>query len=361
MLKRYNKKRLLRIVAFLTRLPLLLLLIFPRDLNTLTDSEFYHLLFLSIFFVYYLANPLVFPTINLFLKNVYEHKHFGRLYGYATSLNKIVMLLATFGFGLLLDYDPFAFAYIYPILAVLGIASVCLLSKIPYQEVNRPAIKTKFWQSVRKVLKNLNNIVVKNKPFRHYEIGFMFYGFSFMSSATVINLFFDEALHLNYSSVAFYKNAYNVLAIALLPFFGRLIGNVDPRKFGMISFASMLLYIASLIFTEHFPLHFEWLGLHIYWGMLVYILFHGVFAATMALMWHIGSAYFCTKEEAGDYQSVHLSLTGFRAIFAPLLGVLFYELYGFTVAFSIAILSLLIGIGIMYWSYRNLKIHPPSS
>ena len=75
----------------------------------------------------------------------------------------------------------------------------------------------------------------------------------------------------------------------------------------------------------------------------------------MALLWFIGSAYFCKPEEAGDYQSVHLSLTAVRAMFAPLLGVLFYELFGFTWTFLIAIISLLFGIVIMYWSYKREK------
>jgi len=75
-----------------------------------------------------------------------------------------------------------------------------------------------------------------------------------------------------------------------------------------------------------------------------------VFAATMVLMWSIGSAYFCTPSEAGMYQSIHLGLTAVRSLFAPLVGVLFYELWGFTIAFSISIISLLTGVGIMWWS-----------
>jgi len=85
------------------------------------------------------------------------------------------------------------------------------------------------------------------------------------------------------------------------------------------------------------------------------VLFHSVFAATMSLLWSIGSAYFCKNEDAGNYQSVHLSLTGVRALFAPLIGVFFYETIGFFYTFLIAMISLLLGILIMIWSYSREK------
>lgn len=84
----------------------------------------------------------------------------------------------------------------------------------------------------------MTNILIKNIPYRHFQIGFMFYGFGFMGSYAVIILF-----------------------------------------------------------------------------------------------WEFG-----------------LGLTAVRSLFAPLVGVLFYELWGFTIAFSISIISLLTGVGIMWWS-----------
>lgn len=186
-------------------------------------------------------------------------------------------------------------------------------------------------------------------------MGFMFYGFSFMITVTVITIFLERALHLNYSSVAFYKNGYNVLAIILLPYTGKLLGKIDPRQFAVITFGSLTLFILFMMLTEYYPGHRLILGIEVYPMLVIAYIFYGIFAATMALLWFIGSAYFCKPDEAGDYQSVHLSLTGVRAMFAPLLGVLFYELFGFTITFLVAIGSLLVGIGIMFWSFRKEK------
>ncbi|MEI6694502.1 MAG: MFS transporter [Bacteroidota bacterium] len=355
-----DKKKLLRYTALVTRLPLILLVFFPRTSQGIAAEPIFHILFLAIFFVYYAGMPIIFPNINYFLKNAYRNEHFGRLYGYATALNKVVMLIVTLLYGILLDIDNFAFTYIFPIVAVMGVLSVYLLSMIEFKEEHSLIqIKESFLQSVKKSFSNMLNILKNNKPYLHFEAGFMIYGFAFMISVTVITIYFDKALHLNYSSVAFYKNIYNIVAIALLPFFSKLIDRIDPRKFAIITFASILLFILSLSLTDFFPQHVEIFGIKLYYTMIPYLIFQSIFAATMSLLWSIGSAYFCRSSEAGDYQSVHLSLTGLRAVFAPTSGVIIYELFGFFTTFMLAVGALLIAISLMFWSYRKDKVVIP--
>ena len=351
-----NKKKLLRITAIATRLPLMLLLLFPRSPEQLGGDSIYHYIFLAIFLIYFLANPIVFPSINLFLKNAYSHENFGRFYSYATTANKIVMMVTTFAYGWALDANNYIFVYIFPLAAILGIASIFLLSLIPYKDEEVPERTHSIWQGIRQSVREMTNILIKNIPYRHFQVGFMFYGFGFMSSFTVMILFWEFGLGLNYSSVAFYRNAYNLLAILMLPYFGRLIGRIDPRQFSVISFLSMALYLFTLILTQYIDGYVVFWDITLYHTMILYILFHGIFAATMALMWSIGSAYFCTAAEAGIYQSIHLGLTAIRSIFAPIIGVIFYETWGFTIAFSISITSLLIGSGIMWWSRANYPL-----
>jgi MFS family permease len=188
----------------------------------------------------------------------------------------------------------------------------------------------------------------------------MFYGFAFMSTKAVITLFYKEALNLNYSSVAFYENGFNILAIVLLPIFGKILGKTDPRRFVMLTYASLALYLFFIGFTQYFPFYVELWEIQVYYFLLLAIVFKGIFASTMALSWSIGSSYFCSDEEAGDYQSVHLTLTGMRAIFAPLIGVMFYQLIQFSGTFAVAIFSLLAAILLMRWSYKNRALHKPA-
>jgi hypothetical protein len=107
--------------------------------------------------------------------------------------------------------------------------------------------------------------------------------------------------------------------------------------------------------TEHFSFSIQIGSIEIFGMLIIAYLFYGVFAATMALLWFIGSAYFCKKEEAAQYQSVHLSLTGLRAIVSFQIGIVFYQLWGFSVTFGIAIVSLTIAVLYMIWSYHSDK------
>lgn len=350
-----NKAKMLRKTAIITRLPLVLLIFFPRSETAMNGESYFHLIFLLIFLIYYLASPIIYPTINQFLKNTYRHENFGKLYSRTTSVNKIVMLIITFAYGLWLDINPFAYTIVYPIIAIIGILSVFLLAKIPYQEKDI-IIKKPFFEAVKNSISRMNHLIIGNKPYLHFELGFMLYGFAFMSTAAIITMYYNDILHLNYSSVAFYKNGYNIIAIVLLPFFGRLIGKIDPRKFAVITFASMLFYLSALAITQYFPSFIDVLNIRLYYWMLVYIFFHGIFAATMSLLWFIGSAYFGKNEDAGDLQSVHLSLTGIRAVFAPIIGIFFYQWFGFTITFSIAIFSLFLAVLLMVWSYKKFKV-----
>lgn len=348
-----NRKRLLRLVSLFTRLPLLLVFFFPHDAQTVLSEQVYHYIYLGLFLIYFSGNIVIYPNINFLLKTNYRHHNFGKLYSYATSLNKIIMLVVTFSYGYLLDYDNYFFVYALPVIGILGIISGFVLAAIPYPKTEQEVAKKSLSRSVKDSVKEMWVILKTNVPYRHFEGGFMLYGFSFMISVTVITIYFYEALNLNYASVAFYRNSYNILAIILLPVAGRLLGNIDPRKFAVITYLAIALYIFFLMMTSYFPSHFEFMGITIYYTLILYIVFHGIFAATMVLLWNIGSAYFCRPEDAGTYQSIHLSLTGARAVFAPLLGVLFYELFGFEVTFSIAIFSLLLAIALMYWSYKR--------
>jgi Na+/melibiose symporter-like transporter len=347
-----DKKKLLKITAIVTRIPLLLLFFFPHNQTALLQHPEYHYIFLFIILIYYFALPVVSPLINLQLKSNYRHENFGKLYGYATSVNKILMLITTFFYGLMLDADNFSFTYVFPITGILGMISIFMLANIPTPGLEDGLGKVTFYESVKKSIRSMNLIVKQNKPYRHFEWGFMFYGFAFMSTITIITIYFEKVLHLNYSSVAFYKNTYNILAILLLPLLGKLIGKIDPRKFAVLTFSSIFFYIFFMMMTTYFRWHISVLGIQIYAMLIGYLLAQSFFSAAMPLLWNIGSAYFCTNEEAGDYQSVHLFLTSVRSFFAPVLGVLFYQVYGFTITFIIGMGFVVIAIAIMIWSYR---------
>ena len=351
-----NKRNLLRVAGLATRLPLLILAFFPADPSEYSFHSLYHYVFLGIFLIYYFGNIVIYPAINVLLKTNYRHENFGKLYGWSSSLNKIIMLLVTLLYGVFLDLDPFAFRYAFLIAALTGVVSIWYLSRIDYSKVRQTPRAATWWASVVGSARSMMHILKSNKPYLEFEVAFMFYGFAFMLTSPVINIYFEDALHLNYSSVAFYKNAYNILAIILLLFTGKLLGRMDPRSFSSLTFLSLLLYIFFMMMAQYFPAYVEMGNIRIYPALVLSFLSYGYFAATMVLLWNIGSAYFCSPEEADDYQSVHLFLTGVRAIFAPILGVFFFKLMGFTGNFVLAIVILIVAISFSMYSRRKERI-----
>ncbi len=352
-----NKKRLVNVTGIATRLPLAFLIFFPTDSSLFTFDSVYHLIFLAIFFIYYMGNLVIFPMINLFLKSNYRHELLGPLFSYATLAGKIVLLVSAFIYGALLDIDGTAYRWVFILAAISGILSTIFLSSIRFTETEIHKAIDGFWHSVKESVSNMRSILRNNLPFRHFEWGFMFYGLAFMSTTTVITIFFEKYLQLNYLGVATYKNIYNILSLFLIPYFGSKLSKIDPRKFAAITFSSIGLFLISLVLTYYFPQFITIGGIKLYFGMIPYLLFHSIFAATMSLLWSIGSAYFCKPSEAADYQSVHLFLTSARSVVAPILGVLFYEWYGFVFTFTLGAFLLLIAVGIMIWSYKYNSSH----
>lgn len=348
-----NKKNALRIIAISTRLPLLALFFFPRNPEAYTASTIYPYLFLTIFLIYVLANPLLFPTINLFLKNNYRHKNFGKLYSYSSSINKIVVMVVTISFGFLLDYDRFSIIYVYPLAGALGILSIFILSLIDTSNLPAITIRRTFWTAIKDSLISMKEIITKNRPYRDFEIGFMLYGMAWMITFPVISIFLADELKMNGASFGFYKNAYNILTIFMMPFFGKLIGKIDPRKFAMITFGTMMLHLILLIVTQYFPIYTDFMNIRLYLFLVLSYISFSVFIATMSLLWYIGSAYFCKDEEVSTYQAIHTSLTGVRGMFAPLLGIVVFSIFGYTITFCFGVFLLLSAISVLFLSYRK--------
>lgn len=346
-----NKRKMLRWAAFITHFPLLLLIFFPSSSIEYQDNHIYHFLFLGVFLFFYFNIIVTLPAINQMLKEAYTHENFGRLYGYSSAANKILIMFATLLFGFLLDKHNFSFLWIYPLMGVLGFVSVYFLSKIP--QIAYQAVRTSILKSLKNSLAFTVDVLKSNKAFLHFELGFMFYGFAWMVSSAVIPIYFNEVFKMNYATYGFYKNGYNLLAIILLPYFGALIGRIDARKFGVITFGSLMLFTFFVAISNYFPQYIEIGSIKLYYSLVIAYGFYGVFAATMALLWFIGSAYFCKKEETASYQSIHLTLTGVRGVFSFQIGIWLYLAFGFTATFFIATFSLLMAVMLMAWSYKR--------
>jgi Na+/melibiose symporter-like transporter len=356
-IKRFrDKKKLYIISVWLTRIPLALAVFFTPETR---GEVFFHYFFLSIYLAYCFTTPLIMPIFSMIVKQNYRTENFGRLYSNVAVINKLAGLVTIFIFGFILDQHNFSFRYIYPVSAALSIISAYVFIKIPYKD-KTVHLKTSMTKSVANSFKEMAAIVKTNKPYRDFETAFMFYGLAFMIFTPVMTIYFEKELNLSYSSVSFYKNQATLFSLLLLPFMGRYISRTDPRKFGSFTFLSLLIFILIFSLTKFYQGYFDIFNIRIYYTLFVAHFFLAVFFASMLLLWDIGSTYFCKSEEVGSYQSIHITMTGFRGLFAPLIGVAIYSYIGYYSTFLIAAVIMLFAIYIMYYSMKKYPDHNSS-
>jgi MFS family permease len=356
-IRRTSKKRvMLRWVGFFSRLPIFFFFFFPNDPNAYIGTALYQYLFLGIFLVYYLGVIVIHPTINQLLKHNYRDENLSSLYAWAMTANKLVALVVSFGLGILLDANYYVFRITWPMMGIAGILAVYFLSLIPYTPVKKE-FQRSFWLAVSDSVKGMGKILVKDKPYRDFEIGFMLYGFAFMFTVTVITLYLENVLHLSYTSVAFYKNTGNLVLLIMMPVFGIVLGKLDPRKFAQISYSFMFLYVFFIAISEFFTWSVVWQDLNVVVMVFIAFVFFGFFQSAMNLQFTIGSSYFVRQaDDAGDYQAVHLSLVGVRGLFAPFVGLALYRWLGYFPTFMIACVCLLAAIIFMQISFRRYNL-----
>ena len=355
-----DKKKMLARIALYTRLPLLLFLFFP-DPSSLHASPYKGLLitlYLIIFLMYYLANPIILPVINLFTKAIYRPNRFGRLFSYSLILNQLVLFFTTIFFGRLLDWNPASYKYVFAVFGVIGFYSIYLITLIPYKE---PKIKEiprgkQFWRTVGRIYRDSVFILTKEKAFFDFEKGMMVYGIGFMMALTVITIYLGKQLMLSFSEIAFYKNITILISIMSFPIFGRIMDEGgDPRRFAIVSFTFAALFYALLAFAGIFDYHIMIAGHRFIILLFIAYLLQGLFSGSMALIWGIGATYFAPREEAARFHAVHLSLTGIRGLIGPILGVLVYRLLGVYGALACIVGLEMVAIYIMRKSVLTVK------
>jgi len=358
-----NKTRFLKWVAICTRLPLLGVFLFPETLSSLGKDPFYQYVLLGIFFIYYMAQPVMFPIINLLLKSNYRPGNLGKLYAYATTLNLSTSLIVGYIFGRILDYYELAFLYLYPLVGICGIFSIYLLTRIPPPlDSSFSSPEKGFWKSVYASFSQSAKILKQHRSYRHFELGFMGYGIGFMLSFAVMVIFFTQVLKLDYSQIAIYKGIQVLVAILTLPLFGKIMDKMDPRKFAILVYLFLFFCYVFYLATYQFPAFYSLGSFPLYYFLVLAQICFGLFLSSIIILWNIGSSYFCHSQQAATYQSLHLSLTGSRGLFAPILGVAIYEITGIQETFVCSMILLLIAIAIMIYSLHTVsleKLPPP--
>jgi MFS family permease len=349
-----HKKRLLRRAAIFSRTPLLLFLFFPQHLYLQPQNNLLIWFFLILFFLYYIGNPLIWPALNLFTKANYKPERFGKLFGWNLTATQITTVAATFIFGMLLNWNPDSYRWVFPVIGILSLTGIWMMIRIPIPEtIENPGQSGTF--SLKQTLNDSFGVFKENPAFGRFQMAMMAYGMGFLMSLAIVTVYLGNHFKLDYNGAALYKNIPVFMGIMLFPVLSGHMDKRDPRRLAIFSFLGHGLFFLGLILADFYGAETSAFGYRIIYMLLLAYLCQGIYVTLMGLVWGIGSSYFAPAHEAARYHSVHITLTGIRGIIAPPIGVLLYNLRGFNLTFSICLCFEALAIYIMW---RSIKKYP---
>jgi MFS family permease len=269
--------------------------------------------------LYNLMHSVFMPAQSRIFQANYSSEMRGRAYSLVHSRTMLVSALVAYGAGRLLDINPFSYKWLFPFAGLVGLWAYYRYALIGMRGAGAP-------QEPRKKgypFSDFFSILSKDRRFLWYEAFFFIYGLGFMTTLPLIYYLFDEELNMNYDDFAgAYMMVPQIIMLALVPLYGRLMDRLNPIRLSAIAFAFLAFWPLTLAFATR-----------IWYAYLAFV-FYGAGMAAVQVTWTLGALYFAPAREAQKYHSVHVTLVGLRACFAPWLAVkLFMPQMGLRSAF----------------------------
>lgn len=329
------------LTAFLGRLPLVLMIFV---------SDFYG--YLALLIILFSFNALISPAQNAIYQANFQRRNRGTVFGIYTSLQTFSLLVFSFIAGRILDLQESRFRYFFLVVALTGMISALIMSSIKVPRKLMPGRAPLKWREifVQPVYRMLE-VFKSNREFAIFERSFFIYGIGYMILLPVIPKFLVEVLQMGYSQTFLAKGVISQLAILILsPLAGRIFDRKNPVHFAALTFGFLGLY-PGIMFLASWLTGYDQVNLIVYLGFLTF----GIVMSAISVSWNISSIYFAGNEDVSMYQSVHVTLTGLRGLFAPFLGYLLLKFLGIRVVFLAACCFFLTASLLCWRQYGQIK------
>ena len=317
---------------------ILILMLFVKDYPS----------YLIIMILVFSFNSLISPAQNIILQNKFRPQNRGITFGYTASVITVVMILVTYITGKYLDIDQNYFKIFFVFVGIMGFFSMLALALIKVDKKSLPHEPLSFGKIFIQPLTRMFELLKRDKNFALFQRNFFIYGIAYMILLPAIPKYLVDYIGLDYSKTFIGKAILSQLGILILaPLAGKIHDKKSPPHFTMYVFAMLSLYpIALLVSSFYIGQAFD-----LYIIYFAFILF-GIGMAGMVIAWNISSLYFAGSEDVSMYQSTHVTLTGVRGIFFPIIGLFIMRTFGMRAVFSTAAVIFFIA---SYFSWRLHK------
>jgi predicted MFS family arabinose efflux permease len=257
-----------------------------------------------------------------------------RMVSYGSLIDFCGIAISPFVLGIFLDHYESAWRWLFPPMAILGLASTWFLWRIPLTECkvelgspgSLSGVYGQLTEYLRKPWTHSWNLIRERPDFARYQLGFMLGGGGLMIIQPALPQFFVDTLALSYTEMLMAITLCKGVGFALAsPFWTRLFGKQD------ISFFSGWVTLLAAIF----PLLLLGAQSQIWVLYLAYCLYGGMQAGS-ELSWHMSGPVFSGEKDSSVFSGTNVLTVGIRGCFIPMIGSMLLATAGSTVVMVVA-------------------------
>ncbi|GAB4183559.1 MAG: hypothetical protein Tsb002_05810 [Wenzhouxiangellaceae bacterium] len=243
-----------------------------------------------------------------------------RITGQMTTLSSLMIAITGGLIGLLLDYAPGQYRWVWLFAALAGGAAALIYRQARVRRHNLMLRREREQQgpvTLRQRWQQFGEVLSADRDFRNYMIGMFVFGSGNLMMLAPLIVILNDSFVLGRLEQVLITSTLPLIALATtVPLWAPLLDGshiIDYRaRQSWFFVAAILFFTLAVIFGLEWLL---WLG-----GVTL-----GVAYAGGNLGWNLGHNDFTDDRQATIYMGIHVTLTGLRGLIMPPLGVLFYE------------------------------------
>jgi hypothetical protein len=295
----------------------------------------------------------------------------GRITARLQAVREFGMVSSSMAAAWLSDIDSSAYAYVYPVAALLGFAGVHFLGRI---HIRGEASELRASRARREagvspanaravqllspmfILRSGVRVLRDDRRYATYVAAQLFVGLSNQLTMAVIIMLISkdvtaytglEGGNAYWFTTALIVGLPKLFLLGTIGRWGRLFDRLGVIRFRVINVACWLGSVVFELAAVLVLLGVDGIGPSAsVWLTLILVVrgaFNGLGMAGGRLAWNIGHLHFAQGEEAEVYMGIHVSLTGLRGVVAPVLGMFLWQVMGWhlwSLAIGLSVASL---------------------
>ncbi|MEZ6241681.1 MAG: MFS transporter [Phycisphaerales bacterium] len=244
-----------------------------------------------------------------------------RVAGKLSSVQVEIVAGVGLALGIVLEVAPWAYRVSFPLLALAALIGVFSWKRVRVRG-HRRLLRAERRHSGddRPSLNPLGmaHLLRDDRRYAAYMACQMFLGLGNMMTWAPVVIVVREVFHVGYLGVILTHTVPSAIMPLCIPFWARLL---DRRHVVVFRSIHSWVFVISALFA------FVSVEFGVMWALVASVAAKGIALGGGQIAWSLGHLDFAPEDKASQYMAVHVTLTGFRGLLAPFLGVTLYELF----------------------------------